>query len=153
MREVKICLHFLQPCLSGLKNEEHVKDDKAPHYVFLRDSSGDKALLLQERWNRIMVFARKAMSRSIKPVYDVRFDPIIDGPIGIHHRFYDARNPNQYKRHEAFLEGTQITVRAVLPDGFSKADIRATLDMGGRYCGITEHGWGEYGRFEVISVD
>lgn len=151
MREVEVCLYFLQPCLSGVKNKTR-NDADEPHYVFLRDRSGERALIFQEHWNRTMVFARKAMSRSVKPVYDVRFDPAVTGDVGLHHRYYDARNPNLYKKHEAFLEGTQITVCAMLPDRLRPQEFRETLEMAGRFAGITLYGWGEYGRFEVVSA-
>ena len=152
MREVRSCLYFLQPCLSGIKNGKAGDDPKLPHFIFLRDSTGKNALILQEHWTRTMVFARKAMSVAVKPFYDVRFDPIVIGEIGIHHRFYSPKNPNLYKRHESFLEGTRVEVRAMLPTGLSLADFRRTLEMAGRYAGITIHGWGEHGRFEVIDA-
>lgn len=150
MREVKLCLYFLQPCLSGVKN--NTDPGNRPDFIFLRDSTGKHALIFQEYWNRMMVFACKALSKSTKLAYDIKFDPVVRGEIGIHHRFYDARNPNKYKTHEAFQEGTQVCVQAMLPSGVNAEELRKLLETGGRYSGITLHGWGDYGRFEVTSV-
>ena len=152
MREVEIRLRMLEHCLAGTKNRE----SERPHFVFNRNAAGDKALIMQKEWQRLLRFGCKALSISTRPVQAVWFDPIVDGPIGIHERHYkdhDAPQPGtKFKLHEAFLPGAELVIRAVLRYPLKPETFKKILTAGGRFAGLTLHSFGEYGRFEVLSV-
>ncbi len=153
MREVEIRIRMLEPCLAGRKGDNPGNE---PDFVFDRDASGEKALIMQTEWKRVLRFACKALSVNSRLADSVWFDPVVTGTIGIYDRQYkDKTAPppgNRFKKHEAFLSGTVLTIRAVLRDNLWLKTFRRILEAGGRYAGLTTACFGDYGRFEVLSV-
>ena len=124
--------------------------------MFNRNAAGDKALIMQKEWQRLLRFACKALSISTRLAEDAWFDPVIDGPIEIYTRHYKDHNSpppgNKFKKHEAFPTSDELTIRAVLRNSLKISTFNKILSAGGRYAGLTVASFGEYGRFEVISV-
>lgn len=148
MREVELCLHFLEPCLAGIRTRNRKPGE--PDYIFQRNSAGDRALIMQDMWMRTLIFAAKASGADLRPVYTVSFDPVVDGTIDLY--TWNHGSKDRHMVHEAFLAGSRITARAVIGHPLTPESLRKLLETGGRYAGLTVAGWRKVGKFEVMHV-
>ncbi len=152
MREVTIRICMLEPCLSGRNN---VDEGNGPDFIFDRDSK-DRALIMQTTWIRSLKFACKAISVTTKHVNSVWFDPAVVGTIKTYDRLCKDQmatiGNRRFLRYEAFLPGDVVTVRAVLHDKLWLSTFKKILKACGSYAGLSVSCFGDYGRFEVLSV-
>lgn len=152
MREVTIRIMMLEPCLAGRKNHNV---GNGPDFVFDRDSKG-RALIMQTTWIRSLKFACKAISITTKHVSSVWFDPSVIGEVKTYDRLCknqaSASDNRRFMRYEAFLSGDVVTVRAVLHDKLWLSTFKKILKACGSYAGLSVSCFGDYGRFEVLSV-
>ena len=144
MIEVVIRLRFITPCLGNVRNKD------APD-AMLKDTEG-RILFLPAWWSPFMAYGAKAFSKHQKLVHKIRWDPVVSGAdLGIFRRYY---NSTDYKEHEAFMPGTEIEVRAMLPSGLELEDCKSIVDIAGRFQGFSPYGHGDrYGHLEVVSID
>jgi len=168
LREVTFRFRMMQPCLAGIKNVKAKEQThpyvpgqpeaglalgergaSEPHFIFNKDASG-RALLMQENWTRLFVYACKGLGISLDNAHAVSMDPSVEGTIERYRRYYDHKKPSLYKIHEAFLVGSKPIFKAMVDDPATVPQLRRMLEIGGRYAGLTVFGWRLYGRFEVL---
>jgi hypothetical protein len=138
MRQITVRLKFVTPCLGHIR-----KPDKDQ---FERDAAGN-VIFMNSWWRKVLEFGAQAYGKHQALISAVRFDSVILGTVQTFKRFYGAQ---AFKEHEAFLPGTEITIRVVIPDGMVEAEFIEILKVAGRYKGISPYGWQDgYGRFDV----
>ena len=140
--EVVVKLKFTTPSLGNERREQ--RD------LMMRSKDGN-VLMLQSWWRCSMAFAAKALGCFTREVEQIQVDPEVKGTTGIYRRWY---NSTSFKEHEAFLIGTEIEARMLLPNGIKPSDLRRLLETAGRYVGLSAYGYKEnFGRFVVVSVE
>jgi len=149
MQEVQIRLRFNRECLGAAKRRTN--SDQII-YGFLRDSNR-RVMFLPTWWGSLMHYAAKVVNCAHKLVGQVNWDPVIDAPP--HKTFRRTLNRGaRYALHEAFLPGTVVGVKAVLPDGLNVEEFQELLEVAGTYRGISHYQPQDdrYGTFEVVSI-
>jgi hypothetical protein len=142
MIEVAVKLRFIRPCLGNVRRPDCD--------LMLRDPDGN-VMFLQTWWKKSLEFGAKACNIPIALVDDVQWSPRVDGTVEVYRRYYG--DGTQYKEHEAFLAGSTIGVRAILPSRLTLIEFEEILSKAGEYVGISPYGWkANYGRFEVLEV-
>lgn len=112
--------------------------------------SEGKIIYLQSWWRSSLGYAAQALCRHQKLIDQIQVDPIADGTLSVYKRFY---SPTLFKEHEAFLTGTEVEFRFMLPGKLSLEAFRELLETAGKYAGISPYGYKQdYGRFIVIDV-
>jgi len=140
--EVVARLRFTTPCLGNVRRPQ--RD------LMLRSSTGN-VLFLQGWWRACLSYAANAVGRYQKDVGDVQADPEVDGTTDVFKRYYGE---TEYKEHEAFLAGAEITVRFCLPSSVPLAGFKELMEVAGKYAGISPYGYKQnYGRFSVLSIE
>ena len=143
MTEVVIRLRFITPCLGNVRNKD------APDSM-LKDPEG-RILFLPAWWNPFMTYGAKAFAKHQKLIHKIRWDPVVIGRLSKFKRYY---NSTDYKEHEAFMPGTEIEVRAMLPDDLNIEDCKSIIDIAGRFQGFSPYGHGDrYGHLEVVGIE
>jgi len=143
MTEVEAELRFNQPALGGCREQKI--------HRMLRDPDG-RVMFLPTWWGHLMVFAAQVLGRHHGVVKQINWDPVIEGQTQEFERFYGQ---GCFTRHEAFLPGDCIHVRAVLPATLSVEDFSELLQVAGQYRGISPYRKDKryrFGTFEVLSV-
>jgi len=149
MQEVQIRLRFNRECLGAAKRKTN--SDQII-YGFLRDSNR-RVMFLPTWWGSLMHYAAKVVNCAHKLVGQINWDPVVDAPPNKTFRRYLNRG-DRYALHEAFLSGTVIGVKAVLPDGLTIDEFQELLEVSGAYRGISHYQPKDdnYGTFEVESI-
>lgn len=142
MTEVVAKLKFITPCLGNKRRENKPNE-------MLRDPQGN-VIFLSSWWNTILSYGARAFSKHQSQVKKIGWDQVVDGVTGVYRRYYTDVD---YTEHEAFLAGSVIGVRALLPDTIPLEDFQCILEISGRYRGISPYGHDKgFGRFEVVEV-
>jgi hypothetical protein len=113
-------------------------------------------MFLPVSWQSSMRFATKLLCRHQDEVRQIYFDPIVDGnvraiPAGLYKRYWQP-GPGGCADHEAFWPGDKISVNAAVPSSITVDDFWRMMDFAGRFRGISPYKQGEWGFFEVVSV-
>jgi hypothetical protein len=142
MREVVIRIRFTSPSLGNVRGQDCDR--------FQRDKATGKVKFMASWWRDLLDYGAQALGMHQKEAKRVAFHYLVDGEPKIFRRFYKNQ---QYKQHEAFLEGDVIAVTAMVPEGLPLDSIKEMLNTAGKYQGISPYGWREdYGRFTVVDV-
>jgi hypothetical protein len=141
MEEVVVALRFVTPCLGGVRSE--ALD------TFLRNSEG-QVIFLPSWWAAMFRQAAQMANLAQVQAGKILVQPAIEGVVGTYRRYY---RPREYKDHEAFLAGTTIKVKMILPAGLTREELYRLLEMGGQYCGLSPYGHGiGFGRFSLVQL-
>jgi len=139
--EVVATLRFLTPSLGNARGERRDR--------MLYSTEGE-VVYLQSWWRSSLGYAAQALCRHQGTIDKIQADPVVRGPVSIHKRFY---SPTSFKEHEAFLAGTEVEVRFMLPKKLRLEAFRELLETAGKYAGISPYGYKQdYGRFIVVDV-
>lgn len=115
----------------------------------LYDKNGE-VLYLQSWWRSSLGYAAQALCRHQKLIDKIQADPVARGTVSVYQRYY---NPTSFKEHEAFLAGSEVEFRFMLPRKMSLEAFRELLEIAGKYAGISPYGYKQdFGRFTVVDV-
>lgn len=104
-----------------------------------------------------MAYASRVANLHQRLALRIAWDPHVDGTPDRRdwRRAVEAAGRRRrYAQHEAYTPGSEIVVKAVLPDGISTADLSQLLRVAGTYRGISPFRCdvSQYGVFEVVSI-
>lgn len=155
MQEVQIRIQFIRGCLGAISR----KTRGGQTIYRLPRGSRNRVMFLPTWWAGLMRYAATVTNLAQGLVAKIDWDPLVDGqPRGNWRRTVvaareDKRGRRRYALHEAFLPGSVISVRAVLPSGLTVDDLRELLEVAGTYRGISPfQDESRYGTFEVVSI-
>ena len=139
--EVLAVIRFITPCLGNVRGEEL---DRMP-----RDARG-RVIFHQTWWRAGLGYAAQAACRYQKEVAQIQTDPVVEGELGVYDRHYSVE---RFQRHEAYLAGSRLSAKFMLPRRMSLEGFEQLLCLAGRYVGISPYGYRQdFGRFSVDSV-
>lgn len=145
MRELRITIEFITPCLGGERRDDCDR--------FARDPSGHRVMFMHTWWQKLLSYGADGLSRHQQAVRGVSFSPFVDGDVKVHDRYWRLRGgAEQMTRHEAFLAGDRVSVMASVPDEISIDDLKQILNYAGQYRGISPYKWETYGRFRAVEI-
>ena len=167
MRELAVRIKFISACLGNVKRQCYVRGKPRSHYLLPR-SPNDRVTFLNTWWQAILKRAAEIHCQHQSEVKHIRFDLEVDGTPralkevveekegksvktlqGHFHRYY---RDDRFVKHEAFMPGTIVGVRCVVPQLISDDDFRRLMELAGKYCGISPGCPGEFGFFSVESI-
>jgi len=143
MREVRVSLRFITPCLGNKRSVD--QPDK-----MLRDAAGS-VVFISTWWSIILTYGARALSKHQAQIRTVSWDQKVKGVTSVYRRYYTETD---YTEHEAFDTGSVIQVNALLPESIPLEDFEEILRIAGTYKGISPYGHDKgFGRFELISAE
>lgn len=153
MLEVSVKIRFTTPCLGA---DRRTRLGLGVVFCFPRTPDG-QVMFHQTWWRAIVTYAARVRNVPTAIVKRISWSPAIDGSPRLWQRYVleldrpEHRRPG-YAQHEAFLPGKVVGLECVLPVDLPPDGFRALLAVAGKYRGISPYKPGEYGRFEVVSI-
>jgi hypothetical protein len=142
MREIRVHLRFITPCLGRVR-----RDDCD---LFERDADGN-VIFMNSWWRSVFEYGARAHGKHQRDMAKIRVHPRIEGESSRYRRYYSI---DAFKFHEAFLAKSIIKVRIMLPDVIPLDTFQEILSLAGNYHGISPYGWKEgFGQFEVLECE
>lgn len=140
-RELSAVLEIITPILGS------IIDYDARVGRFHRSPSS-QVLLMPGWWRQTLDFGAKAVGRGQSRVRDIRFAPEVKCDVTQHRRY---TNDESYIDHEAIEKLCVVTLS--MPADLQIDTIRAILEQGGRFVGLSPFKWHmNYGRFHVVDI-
>lgn len=158
MRELTVRIKFTSPCLGKCKKFYNIsrngKRKKRTYFMHLRNPNG-QVMLLPTWWQAVVRKAADVLSRHQREVREIRFNPQVDGrprpvPEGLFNRHYGSK---RHSKHEAFMPGDVVGISCVVPNSITDDDFWQLMQYAGTYYGMSPFRPGEFGYFEVLTVE
>lgn len=152
MGEFAVRLRFTQPSLGDARRKEGARTV----FAMLRDGQGG-VLYSPVWWQSLLTRAAKASSDRMQGlVKHISWDPVVVGHLGTWRRYLPqvVGQRRCWAEHEAFLVGSRLEVRCLLPVGMDVEALERLLTLGGRYYGISPYRdrQRQYGTFTVETI-
>jgi hypothetical protein len=153
MRELTVRVRFTGPSLGNVKS----RDGAVSSFVFHRNDDGRIVFLAS--WHRAnMRFAAQLLGKHYDHVQHILWDVVVDGGLRKGRekwfsRYFSTQNGRRrYVKHEAFQVGQTVGINCAVPQGITDDELLQLMNLAGRYKGLSPWKPGEYGHFEVESI-
>ena len=141
--EVTARIKFDTPCLG------HVRKEGCDE--MLRNSES-KVIFLATWWKMALRKAARALNKAHAAVEKIKPALEVEGELGVFARQWGSK-ATDVTNHEAFLVGTEVAVKFMLPRSLPVDVFCELLEATGTYFGMSPYGWDrDYGKFKVVEV-
>jgi len=150
MRELTVRIRFREHCIGNAKEANGGYRLLLPRNPFGR-------IVFPASWHRSNLrFAAQLLGRHQDEAQKILWDVEVDGYVrkgGWFKRQYQTNDGRpRHALHEAFLPGQVVGINCVVPATIPDDDFISLMNIAGRYKGLSPHGPGQFGFFEVESV-